>query len=526
MFRLFGLLSGGRARRAVSSVEWRALGAPGRPPPGCPAAATPLRPARPRPPVPSVSPDFAALDLDPALLTVLGELGHTTPTPVQVQSIPPLLAGRDLIGRSKTGSGKTAAFALPILQRLDLERRAVQALVLCPTRELSAQVARELRTLGRRHPGLAVLEVVGGQPVRAQMAALDRGVHVVVGTPGRLLDLLRRGTLATHAVTTVVLDEADRMLDMGFGPDVETLLEALPPARQTVLFSATLPRSIEALSRRHQRDAVSVAIDEPEQARTEIRQYRLEADPDERLHALCWVLRRFPHDSALIFCNFKASVTDLARSLTRAGVSAGRFDGDMQQFDRDQVLARFRNRSLRLLIATDVAGRGIDIHDLDLVVNYELPQQPDPYVHRIGRTGRAGKAGVAVSLTTPRQAGRLGVIEALTGTPMEVLRRTPADDPGLPALLAALARPPEMETVQISGGRKDKVRPGDILGALTGEAGGLAGTDIGRIELHDRLAYVAVARGVVQHAVTQLNRGQIKGRRFRAQLVGGRQAIP
>jgi len=467
-----------------------------------------------------VSQDFTSLGLASTLLAVVGELGYTHPTPVQSASIPALLAGRDLIGQSKTGSGKTAAFALPILQRLRVETRAVQALVLCPTRELSAQVARELRTLGRRQPGLTVLEVVGGQPVRLQMAALDRGVHVVVGTPGRLLDLLRRGSLGIHAITTVVLDEADRMLDMGFGPDVETILAALPRDRQTVMFSATMPPSIQALGREHQRDAVRVAIVEPESANPEIRQLRLEAEAHESLSALCWLLHRFPHESALIFCNFKATVLELSHVLGQGGVSAGRFDGDMQQFDRDQVLARFRNRSLRLLIATDVAGRGIDIQGLDLVINYELPQQPEPYVHRIGRTGRAGQAGVAISLSTPRQADSLRVIEELTGTPMEVLQRSPADDPGLPRLLKAIARRPEMETVLISGGRKDKVRAGDILGALTGEAGGLAGADVGKIEIHDTYSYVAVTRGVVQHAVAQLNSGQIKGRSFRARLVG------
>ncbi len=467
-----------------------------------------------------MSPDFTSLGLAPTLLAVVGELGYTHPTPVQSASIPALLAGRDLIGHSKTGSGKTAAFALPILQGLRFETRAVQALVLCPTRELSAQVARELRTLGRRQPGLTVLEVVGGQPVRPQMAALHRGVHVVVGTPGRLLDLQRRDSIGLHAVTTVVLDEADRMLDMGFGPDVETILAALPRDRQTVMFSATMPPSIQALGRTHQRDAVRVAIVEPETARHEIRQLRLETEAHESLHGLCWLLHRFPHKSALIFCNFKDTVRELTHALVQAGVSAGRFDGDMQQFDRDQALARFRNGSLRLLIATDVAGRGIDIQGLDLVINYELPQQPEPYVHRIGRTGRAGQVGVAISLTTSRQAGRLRVIEELTGTPMEVLQRTPADDPGLPRLLEAIARGPEKETVLITGGRKDKVRPGDILGALTGEAGGLAGADVGKIEIHDRYSYVAVTRGVVQHAVAQLNAGQIKGRSFRARLVG------
>ncbi|MCB9896847.1 MAG: ATP-dependent RNA helicase DbpA [Planctomycetes bacterium] len=465
------------------------------------------------------SPDFAALGLEPVLLAVVAELGFAQPTPVQIESIPALLAGRDVIGQSKTGSGKTAAFVLPILQGVALDARAPQALVLCPTRELCAQVAREVRKLGRRHSGLAVLELAGGQPIGPQLAALERGVHVVVGTPGRVLDHLGRGTLPVAAVATVVLDEADRMLDMGFGADVEKILRALPSERRTALFSATLPRGVRALGRTFQRDALPVTIDAPEQATRQIRQVCVAAEADEAFDALCWVLQRFPHESALIFCNFKASVLELVRRLAAAGIHAGRFDGDLDQFHRDQVLAMFRNQSVRLLVATDVAGRGLDVEGLDLVVNYELPQQPDVYVHRIGRTGRAGQPGLAVSLATSAQAGRLRTLEEAAGVTMETLARD-ARTSGARRVSEALRRPPSMETVLISGGRKDKVRAGDILGALTGEAGGLAGADIGRIEIQDRLSYVAVARGVAQHAVQQLNRGRIKGRRFKASLVG------
>ncbi len=471
-----------------------------------------------------VHPDFASLALAPSLLTVVGELGYTRPTPIQAASIPALLAGEDLIGRSKTGSGKTAAFALPILHGLDVGARSIQALVVCPTRELCAQVARELRTLGRRHAGLTVVEVVGGQPIRRQLDALLRGVHVVVGTPGRLLDHLGRGSLDTRSIRTVVLDEADRMFDMGFGPDVERILGALPRSRQTAMFSATFPPAVEALCHEHLRDAVRVAIDEnetePGEAVPEIRQGRLETERGDRFHALCWVLARHPHESALIFCNFKTTVAELERSLTDAGFSAGRLDGDLDQFHRDQVLARFRNGSVRLLVATDVAGRGLDVEGLDLVVNYELPAQPDVYVHRIGRTGRAGQPGVAVSLTTGGQEERLAAIEALTGVPIEPLRRTEENDPGLRRLIASTARGSAMQTVLISGGRKDKVRAGDILGALTGEAGGLDGADVGRIEVQDRLSYVAVSSRVARRAVDRLNRGRIKGKRFRATLVG------
>ncbi len=468
-----------------------------------------------------MSTSFESLSLAPELLAVLGELGYDQPTPVQVESIPALLAGRDLIGQSKTGSGKTAAFALPMLQSLDVSRRELQGMILCPTRELCAQVAREVRKLGRRHAGLSVLEVAGGQPIGPQLEALDRGVHIAVGTPGRLIDHLDRGTIPVDAVRIVVLDEADRMLDMGFGADVETILALLPAARQMVMFSATIPKSIAKLSGEYQRDAVRVTIEDALDDTADIRQLRLVTEPDEKFHGLAWLLSRYPHESALVFCNFKATVVDLATSLAREGISVGRFDGDLDQFSRDQVLVRFRNGSLRVLVATDVAGRGLDVEDLDLVINYEMPQQPAVYVHRIGRTGRAGSKGVAVSMMTPGQQGRRKAIEELTGVSIEELDWKPVDDPDLPRLLGAIARPPVMETVLISSGRKNKVRPGDILGALTGEAGGLEGAQIGKIEIHDRLSYVAVSRDVVQHAVTQLNRGHIKRKRVKATLVGG-----
>jgi ATP-independent RNA helicase DbpA len=463
---------------------------------------------------------FAQLALAPELLAVVGELGYARPTPIQAASIPVLLDGRDLIGRSKTGSGKTAAFALPILQRTELGERAPQALVLCPTRELCAQVAREVRKLGRGSAGLHVLEVVGGQPARAQRESLQRGVHVVIGTPGRLLAQLECGALGTRSIRVVVLDEADRMLDMGFGEDVSRILGTLPRERQTALFSATFPSSIEAMSRAHQRDAVRIDIEGPEEAPAPIRQLQLAVQDDARqkLHALCWLLREYPNESALVFCNFKATVAELTHSLASAGLSVDRLDGDLEQFERDQVLARFRNQSLRLLIATDVAGRGLDVEGLDLVVNFELPSQPEVYVHRIGRTGRAGKEGVAISLTTGPRDSRIAAAEQLTGGAIETLTRDPRGDPGLAALLKGLARGARMQTILISGGRKQKVRPGDILGALTGEAGGLRGTDVGRIEVRDRISYVAVSRRLARGAVACLNAGKIKGVRLRATL--------
>ncbi len=461
--------------------------------------------------------DFASLGLSPALLAVAAELGYDHPTPIQAASIPALLAGQDLTGQSKTGSGKTAAFALPILQRIELRNRSPQALVVCPTRELCAQVARETRKLGRKHDGLQILTVVGGERVSAQSSALKRGVHIVVGTPGRLIDHLKRGTLDPAAIATVVLDEADRMLDMGFQPDVERILQTLPEKRQTALFSATFPDAIEALSAAHQRRAVRVTIDERAEA-LEIREVALMTEREQKQHALFWALGQYAHESALVFCNFKATVAELQAALDADGASVACLHGDLDQFDRDQVLARFRNRSVRILIATDVVGRGIDIEDLDLVINYEFPAQPEIYVHRIGRTGRAGRTGIAATLVTPRDVPKLAAIEALTAMPIE---RVQPDAPGDLDRAAGFVRDARMETILISGGRRDKLRPGDILGALTGEAGGLQGADIGKIEIHDRLSYVAVAKNVSRTAVQSLDQGRIKNRRFRATLVGG-----
>ncbi|MEM6996968.1 MAG: ATP-dependent RNA helicase DbpA [Myxococcota bacterium] len=458
---------------------------------------------------------FDALALSPALIAVVGELGYTALTPIQQQCIPLLLAGKDVIGQSKTGSGKTAAFALPILQRLDVASRALQAIVLCPTRELAAQVAREIRTLGRRHAGLQVLTVSGGEPLRAQVGALERGVHVVVGTPGRIVDHLRRGTLPLHDAQIVVLDEADRMLDMGFAEAMQVILEALPATRQTAMFSATYPQAIASMSHAHQREAVRVTVD-AEGPAEEIEQLAVTTEPGDKLATLLWVLDRHPHESVLVFCNLKRTVRELAASLATAGVSVDCLHGDLEQFHRDRVVAMLRNGSLRAVVATDVAARGLDIAGLDLVVNYDLPAQSEVYVHRTGRTGRAGRPGLSVALLEHGERRRLAAIERHTGASVERVVRPPTDDRDLAALGAAVARPAAMDTVLISGGRKDKVRPGDILGALTGEAGGFDATDIGKIEIHPGLSYVAVAAGVSRRAVMSLNNGRIKGRRFRA----------
>ena len=466
---------------------------------------------------------FDSLPLLPALLAVVQDLGFEELTPIQAQSIPLLLAGKDLIGQSKTGSGKTAAFALPLLQKLDLSQRELQGLVICPTRELGAQVARELRKLGRNLPGLVVLALTGGQEVREQARALEKGVHLAVGTPGRLLDHLQRRNLKVHAVATVVLDEADRMLDMGFAEDVGKILKALPKSRQTVFFSATYPATIRELSAKYQREPERISVVDADEAVPHTKELVVHVAPEQKLDALRWVLGQYPHDSALVFANLKLTVSEVARVLGSTRMSVATLHGDLEQLDRDRVMAKFRNGSTRVLVATDVAARGIDLEKLDLVVNFELPTQPEIYVHRIGRTGRAGQVGLAVSLCARSEQPRLEAIELYTGSaliPVERARTPPqaAVEKAKPASLRP-ALDAKMETLRLAGGRKDKLRPGDILGALTGEAGGLSGTEIGKIEIHDRFSYVAVVKAATERAVKGLGTGRIKGKRFKVELV-------
>ena len=465
---------------------------------------------------------FAALGLSPTLCQVVAELGFATPTPVQARAIPLLLAGRDLIGQSTTGTGKTAAFALAILQQLKRNERRPQALILCPTRELCAQVARDFRKLGRRETGLAVVILSGGQPMKPQLEALQRGVHVVVGTPGRALDHITRGSLGLKGIATIVVDEADRMLDMGFGAEMEKILSAAPTLRQTILFSATYPRSIDAMTKTHQRDPERLTVAESDGPPALVRQLAYLVDDSGREGTLLAILRTSPPESAILFCNFKATVARIEQALRAAGVSCASLHGDLEQRERDFVMAQFRNHSVRVLVATDVAARGLDIERLDLVVNVELPFQPEIYVHRIGRTGRAGKTGLAVSLVGPKDRAKVKAIEAAVGSPLE-RQVAPATGPEpAPAdtstSRAAIHAPAAMTTLYISGGRKDKLRPGDILGALTGEEGGFPGSDVGKIEIHERFSYVAVARESANRAIQLLGTGRIKGKKFKVGL--------
>ncbi|RYZ55253.1 MAG: DEAD/DEAH box helicase, partial [Proteobacteria bacterium] len=396
---------------------------------------------------------FDSLKLSPTLLSVIEEIGYVAMTEIQAKAIPLLLAGRDVIGQSKTGSGKTAAFGIPLLEKIRVQDRRVQALVMCPTRELCTQVAREFRNLGRRMPGLQVLVVCGGQPVAPQAFALEKGVHIVVGTPGRILDHIRRDSIQLSRLSTVVLDEADRMLDMGFQEDMETILAESPPSRQTVFFSATFPDSIGEMSAAYQRDPVEVTIENTDESKADIHQVLYETTNETKAVVLQGLLQQIQPKSTIVFSNFN-------------------LHGDLLQIDRDKIMARFRNQSIRVLVATDVAARGIDVADLDLVVNYDLPQKPETYVHRIGRTGRAGKKGLAISFATPKESYRVNGIEDHTGTKFEREKFNVAAESKMQRTEKPKHAEALMATIHISGGRKHKLRPGDILGALTGEAGG------------------------------------------------------
>ncbi len=438
------------------------------------------------------------------MLANLEALGYTAMTPIQAQSLPIMLKRRDLIAQAKTGSGKTAAFGIALLDPINPRYFGCQALVLCPTRELADQVAKELRRLARAADNIKILTLCGGVSIGPQIASLEHGAHVIVGTPGRVQEHLKKGTLKLDGLNTLVLDEADRMLDMGFYDAIAEIIGQTPARRQTLLFSATYPAGIKQLSATFMRDPQQVRV-EALHDDTQIEQRFYEIDPQQRMTAVVRVLSAFRPQSCVAFCFTKQQCQELVEQLTSKGISAAALNGDLEQRDRDQVLAMFANRSLSVLVATDVAARGLDVEALDLVINVELARDPEIHVHRIGRTGRAGKQGLAVSLVAPAEAHRAQAIENLQQAP---LNWQPLD-----ALESQSGEPlqPPMVTLCIAAGRKDKLRPGDILGALTGDAG-IPGSQVGKIAIFDFQAFVAVERTVARQALKRLNDGKIKGR--------------
>jgi ATP-dependent RNA helicase DeaD len=542
---------------------------------------------------------FEDLGLRPELLGALTALGYEEPTPIQQEAIPPLVEGRDLLGQAATGTGKTAAFALPVLQRLTAHRRERPpvALVLVPTRELAVQVSEALHRYGK-DLGARVLPVYGGAPIVRQLRALESGVDVVVATPGRALDLLQRGSLHLGDVATVVLDEADEMLDMGFAEDLEAILGETPAERQTVLFSATMPRRLDSLARRHLNDPVRITLGRETQPAGEaprVRQTAYVVPRAAKPAALGRILDVEAPTAAIVFCRTREEVDSLTETLNGRGYRAQALHGGMSQEQRDRVMGRIRGGTADLLVATDVAARGLDIDSLTHVVNYDVPSAPESYVHRIGRVGRAGREGVAITLAEPREHRQLKTIERVAGAPI-VVEKVPtvadlrnrrleltraalreslltddferfrgvvetltdefdvvevalaavklaheaagggADDD---AEIPVVSFRPERDAVRkpafsgsrgdgprprgarpsgpaarlwIGAGRDAGIRPGDLVGAITGETG-LTGKDVGSIEIHQRFALVEVPESAADEVVRALKATMIKGRK-------------
>jgi ATP-dependent RNA helicase DbpA len=469
----------------------------------------------------SVTPNtsFSQLSLSPTTLENLTALGYTEMTPIQAASLPLALLGKDLIAQAKTGSGKTAAFALALLANLNPRRFAVQSLVLCPTRELADQVAAELRRLARAQDNIKIVTLCGGVPLRGQTASLEHGAHIVVGTPGRVMDHLERGSLTLEALNTLVLDEADRMLDMGFFDDITVVAKQCPKERQTLLFSATYPEGIAKLAAQFMRSPQMIKV-ELQHAGNQIEQrwYEISGDSrrganaNERFAAVAQMLAHFRPESTLAFCNTKAQCKQLETFLQAQGYLALALYGELEQRERDQVLVQFAGKSCSILVATDVAARGLDIANLQAVINVDVTPDAEIHIHRIGRTGRAGESGLALNIASMDEMGHVGKIELLQNretTWSNLSELTPASN--TPLL-------PPMAMLYIQGGRKEKIRPGDVLGALTADLG-YTRSQVGKITVNEFSTYVAVERKLGAQIAQRLGGARIKGKAVKVRLL-------
>ena len=425
--------------------------------------------------------NFSDLSISKEMLNNLNEMKYTQMTPVQAETLPHILNGRDVIAQAKTGSGKTAAFGIGLLQKLNIRKYRVQTLILCPTRELADQVAKELRALARFAQNIKILTLCGGVAFRPQSDSLRHEAHIIVGTPGRVLKHLDKNTLSLRDVDTLVFDEADRMLDMGFIEDIDKVLAYTPKDRQTLLFSATYTDEITNISNRVQKDAISIKTTDTEVA-NKITEVFYEVQSTNKFAELVNVLSTYNPDNVIIFTNTKIEATELAQNLQSKNIDALATHGDLEQYERNDVLVQFANKSCRVLIATDVAARGLDIKELSMVINYDIPHNPETYTHRIGRTARAGQEGVAVTLFSENRSFKAYAYENDNREfkNSNVLENTPNFE-----------MKPKYQTLVIEAGKKDKLRPGDLLGALTGGIG-IAGKDIGKIDIYDRQSYVAI----------------------------------
>jgi ATP-independent RNA helicase DbpA len=450
---------------------------------------------------------FSSLSLKPEFLANLQSLDYQQMTPIQAKALPSILNGKDLLAQAKTGTGKTAAFGIGLLHNFETRNYQTQALVLCPTRELADQVSKEIRRLARAIPNTKILTLCGGTPIGPQYTSLEHPPHIVVGTPGRILKHLQKGTLQLSELKTLVLDEADRMLDMGFHEDILRIIDMTPSKRQTLLFSATYPDEIKSVSRVIQKDPVDVRVETLHDSK-KIKQVFYEIQKGDRLKTLVALLQHYRPESSVVFCNRKQQAKELAEQLWQQGFHALALHGDLEQKERDQVLVQFSNKSSSILIATDVAARGLDIKELQAVINFELSQDPEVHIHRIGRTGRAGKEGLALSLFMASEAPKVNAIENYQGNPVRIENTS-----SLKSRENFKLSPP-MVTLCINAGKKNKLRAGDILGALTNNTN-IPGKQIGKIDIFDNIAYVAVERQVAKHALKTLTEGKIKGRKFR-----------
>jgi ATP-independent RNA helicase DbpA len=435
-------------------------------------------------------------------------------TEVQEKSLPIILSGKDVIAQAKTGSGKTAAFGLGLLQNLEVKRYRIQSLILCPTRELADQVAKEIRKLARGIHNIKVLTLCGGMPFGPQIGSLEHGAHIIVGTPGRVEEHLRKKTLNLNNLNTFVLDEADRMLDMGFKATIDSIIDYLPTQKQTLLFSATYPDEIQSISNRIMNSPIFVKVEVTHDA-SSIEQifYSVKGNTSRTL-ALNLILSQDRPGSTVVFCNTKRETQEIANELKQYGFSALALHGDLEQKMRDQILVRFANKSASILVATDVAARGLDIDTLDAVINYHIARELEVHTHRIGRTGRAGSSGKAYTLVGEKDAYKIEMLEEYLKQPINTIPLPPE------TVLQEPAYKPPMTTLQIDGGKKQKVRPGDILGALTGK-NGIEGKQVGKIHIFDHCSYVAVSRKVARDALHKLETGKLKGRSFRVRNIRG-----
>lgn len=515
---------------------------------------------------------FDEMELQAPILRAVAEMGFEEMTPIQAQAIPVILEGRDIVGQAQTGTGKTAAFGLPILQKIDPKKKALQAVILCPTRELAIQVSEEMHKFSKFMHGVKVLPIYGGQEIVRQIKALKAGTQVVIGTPGRVMDHMRRKTVKFDDVSIVALDEADEMLDMGFREDIETILKEVPQERQTLLFSATMPQPIIEIARTYQKDAIHVRVVKKELTVPKIEQYYYEVRPKAKLESLTRLLDMYSPKRSLIFCNTKRQVDELVSSLQIRGYFSEGLHGDLKQQQRDRVMNAFRSGKVEILVATDVAARGIDVDDVEAVFNYDVPQDDEYYVHRIGRTGRAGKDGRAFTLVVGREVYKLRDIMRYCKTkiklqPIPSLNNVTAvkaekildkvhnlieneDLSKLIGLIESRVNEEEYTSIEVAAaflkmtmgdgmdaselqkeydefgdtgaeegmvrlfinlGKKNNIRPGDILGAIAGETG-MPGKLIGSIDLYDKYTFVEVPREYASEVLHGMKNVKIKGK--------------